>query len=75
MKACRFAHHFVQQQRDDPAVHEARAALILFAEPKSTDDPLPRVILLERKLHAPRVRAAASEAPVIKLGIKSHFAI
>jgi hypothetical protein len=75
MKTCRLAHDFVQQQRNDPAMHEARTALVLLAEAKTADDPLARVILFERKLHAPRVRAAASEAHVIWFGIKSHFAV
>jgi hypothetical protein len=74
MKACRLAHHFIQQQRDDSAVHKSRPALILFAKLKSADDPLACIILVERKLHAPHIRAAASEAPVIRLGIEPPLA-
>ena len=73
VKPGRFAHGFVQQQGDDPAVKEARAALVFFAQAEAAHDALARVILFERELHSARVRAAAAEARVIGFWIELHF--
>jgi hypothetical protein len=73
MKPGRFAHGFVQQQGDDSAVKEARAALVFFSQAEATHDALARVILFERELHSSRVCAAAAEAWVIEFWIELHF--
>jgi hypothetical protein len=65
VKPGRFAHGFVQKQRNDPTVKKARAALVFFPEAKATHNALARVILFESEPHPARVRAAAAKAWVL----------
>jgi hypothetical protein len=70
----RLAHDFIEEQCNDPAVKKPGASLVFFAQPEAPHDTLAGVILFERQMQATRVRPATSEAPVVRLRIKSHLA-
>jgi NAD(P)-dependent dehydrogenase (short-subunit alcohol dehydrogenase family) len=72
MKTGRFAHHLIEQQSDDAAMQEARASLVFLSEFKPTHNALAFIILLEREVHAPRIRPAATKASVFGFGIEPH---
>jgi hypothetical protein len=73
VKSGRFAHSFVQKQGDDPAMKEARTALVFFPDPEATHDTLPRVVPFKGETHPSRVRAPASKARVIGFWIELHY--
>ncbi len=72
VKSGRFTHSFVQKQGDDPAMKEARTALVFFSDPETTHDTLARVVPLKGEMHPAGVCAAASKARVIGFWIELH---
>ena len=52
---------------DNSAVNKSRATLVIRADLKRTADALSAIILLERKLHAASVCAAATKTVILRI--------
>src|SRR5262249_9044259 len=69
-KAADLAHRFIEQHCDDSSVQISSASLITRAQHELADYAAIGIVLIERQLHSSIVRAAATEAAVLGIGIE-----
>jgi hypothetical protein len=72
-EAVDLAHRFVQHQGDDPAVNPSARALIFRGYLKMAANTLVFFVQLKDQTHSTRIRAAATETRIRRIGFEAHL--